>query len=178
MICTQKVFSDQYQERFWRSEPCKILQRSVPRQILQWLVLRKIFSDQYLERFFSDQYLPRKIFQRSVPRKILQRSVPRKSLQWPRKILSDQYLPLCAYQLTERVEVEWRYILNRRIFSVFFCAVTVLYSTLLHLPPLRFHCVGGCWDWTEDCCDIGIDTQSLQSLVTVDLTVHFTPCTW
>jgi hypothetical protein len=20
------------------------------------------------------------------------------------------------------------------------------YSTLLHLPPLRFHCVGGCWD--------------------------------
>ncbi len=24
----------------------------------------------------------------------------------------------------------------------------VLYSTLLHLPPLRFHCVGGCWDET------------------------------
>jgi hypothetical protein len=24
----------------------------------------------------------------------------------------------------------------------------VLYSTLLHLPPLRFHCVGGCWDRT------------------------------
>jgi hypothetical protein len=22
----------------------------------------------------------------------------------------------------------------------------VLYSTLLHLPPHRFHCVGGCWD--------------------------------
>ncbi len=22
----------------------------------------------------------------------------------------------------------------------------VLYSTLLHLPPLRFHCVKGCWD--------------------------------
>jgi hypothetical protein len=22
----------------------------------------------------------------------------------------------------------------------------VLYSTLLHLPPLRFHCAGGCWD--------------------------------
>jgi hypothetical protein len=21
----------------------------------------------------------------------------------------------------------------------------VLYSTLLHLPPLSFHCVGGCW---------------------------------
>ncbi len=21
---------------------------------------------------------------------------------------------------------------------------------LLHLPPLRFHCAGGCWDWTQD----------------------------
>ncbi len=31
----------------------------------------------------------------------------------------------------------------------FFCV------TLLHLPPLRFHCFGGCWDWTQDCCDIG-----------------------
>jgi hypothetical protein len=30
----------------------------------------------------------------------------------------------------------------------------VRYSTLLHLPPLRFHCVGGCWDWTQDCCDL------------------------
>jgi hypothetical protein len=26
----------------------------------------------------------------------------------------------------------------------------VRYSTLLHLPPLRFHCVGGCWDRTQD----------------------------
>ncbi len=29
----------------------------------------------------------------------------------------------------------------------------VLYSTL---PPLRFRCVGGCWDRTQDCCDFGI----------------------
>jgi hypothetical protein len=40
----------------------------------------------------------------------------------------------------------------------FFC---VLYSTLLHLPPLRFHCVGGCWDRTQDCCDFGIGSQPL-----------------
>jgi hypothetical protein len=26
----------------------------------------------------------------------------------------------------------------------------VLYSTLLYLPPLRFNCVGGCWDRTQD----------------------------
>ncbi len=31
----------------------------------------------------------------------------------------------------------------------------VLYSTLLHLPPLRFRCVfGGCWDRTQDSCDL------------------------
>jgi hypothetical protein len=29
---------------------------------------------------------------------------------------------------------------------VFFWIFYVLYSTLLHLPPLGFHCVGGCWD--------------------------------
>ncbi len=40
----------------------------------------------------------------------------------------------------------------------------VLYSTLLHLPPLRFHCVGGCWNQTQDCCDFGIDSQKLYNL--------------
>jgi hypothetical protein len=35
------------------------------------------------------------------------------------------------------------------------------YSTLLHLPPLRFHCVGGCWDRTQDCYDFGIGSQTL-----------------
>ncbi len=34
----------------------------------------------------------------------------------------------------------------------------VQYSTLLHLPPLRFHCVGGCWDRTQD---YGIGCQTL-----------------
>jgi hypothetical protein len=28
----------------------------------------------------------------------------------------------------------------------------VLYLTLFHLPPIRFHCVGGFWDRTQDCC--------------------------
>jgi hypothetical protein len=32
---------------------------------------------------------------------------------------------------------------NRGIKKKKFC---VLYSTLLHLPSLKFHCVGGCWD--------------------------------
>jgi hypothetical protein len=37
----------------------------------------------------------------------------------------------------------------------------VLYSTLLYLPPLRFHCVGGYWDRTQDCCDFGIVSHRL-----------------
>ncbi len=37
----------------------------------------------------------------------------------------------------------------------------VRYSTLLHLLPLKFHCVGECWDWSQDCCDYGIGCQTL-----------------
>ncbi len=47
--------------------------------------------------------------------------------------------------------------INRGIFGFFsiYCI-----STLLHLPPLRFHCVGGCWDGTQDCCDFGVGSQT------------------
>jgi hypothetical protein len=39
---------------------------------------------------------------------------------------------------------------------------SVRYSTLFHLPSLRFHRVGGCWDGTQDCCNFGIcDSQKL-----------------
>ncbi len=37
----------------------------------------------------------------------------------------------------------------------------VHYSTLLHLLPLRFHGVGGCWDRIQDSCDFGTDSQTL-----------------
>ncbi len=37
----------------------------------------------------------------------------------------------------------------------------VLYSTLLHLPPLKFHCADGCWDRTQDSCNWCIDSQTL-----------------
>ncbi len=49
-------------------------------------------------------------------------------------------------------------IFRRGIFMNFFY---VLYSTLFHLPPLRFHCVGGCWDPSQDYCDFGIGSQTL-----------------
>jgi hypothetical protein len=35
----------------------------------------------------------------------------------------------------------------------------VRYSTLLHRPPLRFHCVGGCWDWTQNCGDMALTAR-------------------
>jgi hypothetical protein len=34
-----------------------------------------------------------------------------------------------------------------------FFMCTVLYSTLLHMPPFRFHCFRECWDRSQDCCD-------------------------
>jgi hypothetical protein len=37
-----------------------------------------------------------------------------------------------------------------------FISFYVRYSTLLYPPPLRFRCVGGCWDRTQDCCDFVI----------------------
>ncbi len=45
--------------------------------------------------------------------------------------------------------------LNKNFFKgesilIFFSFSYVRYSILLHLPPLRFHCVGGCRDRTQD----------------------------
>ncbi len=37
------------------------------------------------------------------------------------------------------------------------------------MPPLRYHCVEGRWDWTQDCCDFGIDTQSEPDTLTTRL---------
>ncbi len=45
----------------------------------------------------------------------------------------------------------------RGIFSFSF----VLYSALLHLPPLRFHCADGFWDRTQDRCNWCIGSQTL-----------------
>jgi hypothetical protein len=43
-----------------------------------------------------------------------------------------------------------------------FIYVPVLNSTLLLVPPLRFHSGGECLDRTQqDCCDSGIDGQTL-----------------
>jgi hypothetical protein len=38
----------------------------------------------------------------------------------------------------------WEFFFFKYFFGVFF--LSVQYSVLLHLPPLRFHCADGCWD--------------------------------
>ncbi len=53
------------------------------------------------------------------------------------------------------------------IFGAF--SFNVRNSTLLHLPPLRFHCVGGCWDRSQDCCDIGIHSHIRFNHSAIDL---------
>jgi hypothetical protein len=37
----------------------------------------------------------------------------------------------------------------------------VFYSAMLHLPPISFHGVGGCWDRNQDSWVIGIGNQML-----------------
>jgi hypothetical protein len=53
-------------------------------------------------------------------------------------------------------------VLEFLLFFIFwgeFLFFVVLYSALLHLPPLRFHCADGCWDRTQDRCIWCIDSQ-------------------
>ncbi len=62
--------------------------------------------------------------------------------------------------LSDKNNVNTEKIFRRGIFFLFFCT----FSTLLHLPPLRFHCLGGCRGWTQDSCDLGIGCQTLKPL--------------
>ncbi len=47
----------------------------------------------------------------------------------------------------------------------FFDFHTLFNTASYAAPPPRFHCVGGCWDRTQDCCDFGVGCQTLQPLV-------------
>ena len=44
----------------------------------------------------------------------------------------------------------------RGIFLDFFIFMYVIQHSFI-CRPFRVHCVGGCWDRTQDCCDFGID---------------------
>ncbi len=73
---------------------------------------------------------------------------------------ANQSLEIEARSSCEKKE-SWSIMVDLSKQSVFRFFSYVLYSTLLHLPPLRFHCVGGCWDRNQDCCDFGTGSQTL-----------------
>ncbi len=50
------------------------------------------------------------------------------------------------------------HVCKRGFFREFFYVFHFL--ALLLLPPLEFRCVGGCWDWAQECCDFGIASQT------------------
>ena len=54
------------------------------------------------------------------------------------------------------------------LFSFF----NVRYSTVLELPTLRFRCVVGFWDRTQDCCDFRIDINADALTTLLDL-IHY-----
>ena len=53
----------------------------------------------------------------------------------------------------------WNFFLYFGEFFLFFSYI--LYSALLQLPPLRFRCADGCWDRTQDRCNLCIGSQTL-----------------
>jgi hypothetical protein len=68
--------------------------------------------------------------------------------------ISREYtLPICSFDKKRPGPQDNLRVVN---FVWFLCT----FSTLLHLPPLIYHCVRVSWDRTED-CDFGIDSQTL-----------------
>ncbi len=58
----------------------------------------------------------------------------------------------------------------QRVFFNIFFIFYLRYSTLLHLPPLIFHCVGECWDRTQYSCDY--DSGCQDALTTRPDLIH------
>jgi hypothetical protein len=69
----------------------------------------------------------------------------------------------------KRVSIRYKEYIIRGIFEDLFFIFYILYSTLLHLPPLRFHCADGCWDRTQDRCYWCIGSQTLYMNTRLDL---------
>ncbi len=86
----------------------------------------------------------------------LQLACPCSGLASPHRIVSTGEYSLYVLQ---SVFLEFDYIIF--FWGIFFFFLFVQYSALLHLPPLRFHCADGCWDRTQDRCNLCIGSQTL-----------------
>jgi hypothetical protein len=84
---------------------------------------------------------------------------------YPSICIISLWVSYCVYIFDYRYfEIQVRQILFSSFSTSFFGLYfySVLYSTLLHLSPLRYRSVWGCWDGTQDCCDFGIGRQTLR----------------
>jgi hypothetical protein len=88
-----------------------------------------------------------------LTRTLFQFICPHRTAIWGKQSCRVVCLLVCV-SVRNMVEA-WRAWVHLPSFWLFFY---VLYSTLLHLLPVKFHCVGGCWDRIQDCCDFGIQT--------------------
>jgi hypothetical protein len=70
--------------------------------------------------------------------------------------LSGSYIRVFDYLLPGRFPL----LTSVLYFYIYIFHFYVHFSTLLHLLPLRFHCVEGCWDRFQN-CDFGIDSRTL-----------------
>jgi hypothetical protein len=80
-----------------------------------------------------------------------------------RQLLARESIPLTSF-LSGTVYSLTLIKINRGIFLNFY--FMYCFSTLLHLPPLRFLCVRGCWDRNHDNCDslvVGRSNHSARS---------------
>ncbi len=83
---------------------------------------------------------------------------------WPRSLYRPRYRTPASWLRLHRTlqPATSQFIKQGDFFEIFFSVYC--YSTLLHLPPLRFHCIGGYWDRTQDFGDFGIGSQTLLPL--------------
>ncbi len=58
------------------------------------------------------------------------------------------------------------FFLTGGFFWIFFSPCTVF--NMVSSATLRLHCVGGCWDRAQDCCDFGIGQSDALTTNHVD----------
>ncbi len=84
------------------------------------------------------------------------------SVKWVQRLMTL----LCTVTLPKYKEYKsWKLFFYATIFFFFFLWIFfflfVQCSALLYLPPLKFHCADGCWDQTQDHCNLCIGSQTL-----------------
>ncbi len=55
--------------------------------------------------------------------------------------------------------------INKNLFGFLQCCGYKEVTKQLPGTPLRFQCVGGCWDWTQDCCFVLLGSQNCLTTV-------------